>query len=237
MQNKRLEYIDQLKGFAILMVVMGHILQFCFNEIVPSLTYRVIMSFHMPLFAFLSGLMFTTIIDFKAIIVKFKKQSCKLLLPFLSFLVIYAYTIRPDENMLTHPFKLGLWYLLFLWQCYLLTHFYDAVLLKMTICKNKKVYILMDMAWLLSTYLFFRMLFSHLAQDVCGAIGVIHLYKLYPFFFIGCIIKRYAMFKKLFACKRVYSDLSFILWIVFFVISIYVYSSPVLVLIIGALAI
>lgn len=110
--NQRLVYIDQLKGFAILMVVMGHVLQFCFKEGEPSLTSQVIVSFHMPLFAFLSGLMFTTICDFRQIVRKFAKQSHKLLLPFLSFLLIYAYTIRPEENMITHPFKLGLWYLL-----------------------------------------------------------------------------------------------------------------------------
>ena len=237
MQKQRLEYIDQLKGFAILMVVMGHILQFCFKENAPSLTFKVIMSFHMPLFAFLSGLMFTTIYDFKAIALKFKKQSNKLLIPFISFLVIYAYTIRPDEDMLTHPFKLGLWYLLFLWECYFLTHIYDAMLLKLTIHKSKRINIIMDIAWLLFTYLFFRATFSHLAQDVSGTIGIIHLYKLYPFFYIGCIIKRYSLFQTLFSCKQVYSDLSFILWIVMFVISIYLYSSPTLVLIIGCLAV
>lgn len=235
--KQRLVYIDQLKGFAILMVVMGHVLQFSFKEGEPSLTSQVIVSFHMPLFAFLSGLMFTTICNLRQVAMKFVKQSHKLLLPFLSFLLIYAYTIRPEENMVVHPFKLGLWYLLFLWQCYWLTHIYDIVLLKHVINKNNKLCVCMDVVWLLVSYLTFKVAFSHLPQNINGALGIVHLYKLYPFFFAGCLIKRYALFNTFFAGRRIYSDISFILWIVLFVISIKVYSSQTIVLILGTLSV
>lgn len=235
--NQRLAYIDQLKGFAILMVVMGHVLQFCFNEAEPSLASQIIASFHMPLFAFLSGLMFTTICDFKQVVRKFAKQSHKLLFPFLSFLLIYTYTIRPEENMFTHPFKLGLWYLLFLWQCYLLTYVYDVLILKQVIDRNKKLCLFIDAVWLLVSYLIFRTAFSHLPQSANGLFGMIHLYKLYSFFFTGCLIKRYSLFNKLFASRKIYSDISFVLWIILFVISIKVYSSLTITLILGVLSV
>lgn len=235
--KQRLVYIDQLKGFAILMVVMGHVLQFCFRESEPSLTSQVIVSFHMPLFAFLSGLMFTTICDFRKIARKFINQSYRLLLPFLSFLLIYACTIRPEENMVTHPFKLGLWYLLFLWQCYLLTHIYDVVILKRLSNENKRLCAFIDIVWMLITYLIFKLAFSHFLQSINGALGIIHLYKLYPFFFVGCLIKRYVLLDMLFACRRLYSDFSFVLWIILLVVSIKVYSSQTIVLMLGALSV
>ena len=55
----RLEYIDQLKGFAIFLVVTGHVLEYCLvstDSGYESVWHKLIYSFHMPLFAFLSGL-------------------------------------------------------------------------------------------------------------------------------------------------------------------------------------
>lgn len=51
---KRFQYVDRLKGFAILLVVMGHMYQFPMHPN-DTFIYKVIQSFHMPLFLFLSG--------------------------------------------------------------------------------------------------------------------------------------------------------------------------------------
>ena len=54
--KQRLLYVDELKGFAILMVVIGHIFYFSFRiqgEEYISPWSEIIYSFHMPLFAFL----------------------------------------------------------------------------------------------------------------------------------------------------------------------------------------
>ncbi|MCL5129864.1 acyltransferase family protein [Algibacter sp. L4_22] len=51
--KKRLEYIDQIRGLAIMLVVIGHIIQF--NKIqggMKSSIFNIIYSFHMPLFFF-----------------------------------------------------------------------------------------------------------------------------------------------------------------------------------------
>ena len=60
MQNsKRIAYIDALKGFAILCVVLGHIasgsLWDPFTQTTYFFLYNIIYSFHMPLFILLSG--------------------------------------------------------------------------------------------------------------------------------------------------------------------------------------
>lgn len=90
---KRLNYIDELKGFAILCVVIGHVMLFCLNSSDTSLCYHVITSFHMPLFAFLSGLMFKSKVGFKANATKFGMQSLKLLIPFFTVGLAYSYLL------------------------------------------------------------------------------------------------------------------------------------------------
>jgi len=52
---KRINYIDRLKGFAILLVVIGHLALFSMKQD-GSTVFRLIQSFHMPLFMFLSGM-------------------------------------------------------------------------------------------------------------------------------------------------------------------------------------
>lgn len=53
MVRERIEYIDSLRGLAILLVVMGHTLES--NGYLSSPCYNFIYSFHMPLFFFISG--------------------------------------------------------------------------------------------------------------------------------------------------------------------------------------
>lgn len=79
--GQRFTYIDQLKGFAMILVVAGHVMEFCLYNKEYSFLHDIIYSFHMPLFAFLSGLVFTTLFDYKQVAIKIAKQSCRLLVP------------------------------------------------------------------------------------------------------------------------------------------------------------
>lgn len=53
--KERLHYFDVLKGIAIYMVVMGHVLCLCMSDMDNSVPFRLIGSIHMPLFFFISG--------------------------------------------------------------------------------------------------------------------------------------------------------------------------------------
>ena len=189
MINHRLFYIDQLKGFAILLVVVGHVLEFCLYPGKSSFSHDVIYSFHMPLFAFLSGLVFTSLSDYKKAGKKLFKQSYRLLVPFLTMGIIYAYTIRKGEGFLLQPYKLGLWYLLFLWQCYIITNIYNVFLLPLV--KERRILnVITDVLWLIIIWGILKFIMNLCQPDVNNFIGSVHLSKLYPFFFIGCILNK-----------------------------------------------
>ncbi len=55
MEKNRLQYFDLLKGLAIYMVVMGHVLTACIRQIDSAIVFKAIGLIHMPLFFFISG--------------------------------------------------------------------------------------------------------------------------------------------------------------------------------------
>jgi len=67
MEKRRLEYIDAIKGLAIFLMVMGHVLPWSFEDFYAvrdngpysaSFWWRVIYAFHMPLFFCVSGFLY-----------------------------------------------------------------------------------------------------------------------------------------------------------------------------------
>ncbi len=77
MTTERKQWVDVLKGFGILLVVAGHVL--------TGTTVVVIYMFHMPLFFFISGVLFKPENDVREYAVK---KSVHLLIPYLSFLFL-----------------------------------------------------------------------------------------------------------------------------------------------------
>ena len=53
--SERIEYLDALRGFAILLVIVGHLVQSNYQHALANPIFNIIYSFHMPLFFFLSG--------------------------------------------------------------------------------------------------------------------------------------------------------------------------------------
>lgn len=91
--EKRLDYIDKLRGFAILLVVMGHLYLPYTTQGNSHPVAEMIYSFHMPLFFFISGYLceITHKIGRVGYLNFIKKKVTALLIPYLFWIVAISF--------------------------------------------------------------------------------------------------------------------------------------------------
>ncbi len=139
--QQRNQLLDLAKGFAIVLVVLGHAIQYNIPHVFDSnIIFKAIYAFHMPLFMFISG--YVAFGTFRGEVEKFIKRMKTLLIPFfswflLTFLVLTVIAIFSDANtpsffnalktLITFPDH-GLW---FLWVLFL-NYFLLFIALKIT---------------------------------------------------------------------------------------------------------
>lgn len=115
--KQRIDYIDRMKGLAIFLVVMGHVYGMAFAQS-DDVAYRVISSFHMPLFMFLSGLVACSGATSPFWnMTKLSRKLRGLLLPLIVFGMCFTMTWVSDfgsglKCFLESPNKNGYWYLM-----------------------------------------------------------------------------------------------------------------------------
>ena len=109
-QVKRLCYIDNLKAFLIVLVVVGHCIQSFLPNYESNILFRFIYSFHMPLFIFVSGYVsYKSQLTWNSVGRRFKQ----LMIPFFAWAVVKA-LIKWDARMIPHIIHNpdnGLWFL------------------------------------------------------------------------------------------------------------------------------
>lgn len=106
--GKRLYFIDNLRGFLIILVIIGHCIQYMDIDYDHNIIFRYIYSFHMPLFMFVSGYV-SYKHDYRWSLIK--RRAIQLIVPFISWAMI-GMTISGSYDMkfLTHP-DTALWFL------------------------------------------------------------------------------------------------------------------------------
>jgi fucose 4-O-acetylase-like acetyltransferase len=124
--------LDCLKGFAIVTVVLGHTFQDATPDFDHYLPFRLIYSFHMPMFMFVSGMTasfsvsrrLNTELDLSSYANEIRSKALRLLLPFATWAIIQYYIVHPEgydaATWLLHVIQFsnnGLWFLLELFQC------------------------------------------------------------------------------------------------------------------------
>ncbi len=125
-------YLDCLKGFAIAIVVLGHTFQGATPDFDHYLPFRIVYSFHMPMFMFVAGMTasfsfarrLNTELNLVSYLVEIRSRAIRLLVPFATWAVIQYFVLRPEgygpATWLLHVFQVpdsGLWFLLTLFQC------------------------------------------------------------------------------------------------------------------------
>lgn len=125
-------FLDCLKGFAIATVVLGHTFQGATPDFDHYLPFRIVYSFHMPMFMFVSGMTasfsvsrrLNTELNFLSYVHEIRTKALRLLLPFVTWAVIQYFMMRPEgyspATWLMHVLQFpdnGLWFLWILFQC------------------------------------------------------------------------------------------------------------------------
>ena len=152
MENKRVEWIDFAKGFAILLVIVGHTLG---GGTKASLLRGIIYSFHMPLFFIFSAITFRTSTSQESFISKTKKNGRHLMLPVLFIILfdILAYAIFYNHQAFT---QLGYW---------------NSYLYRLLFATSPTVrYAGMDIVGLGIPWFFFALFFGRMIFDYCHLI-------------------------------------------------------------------
>lgn len=120
--KERLVYFDQMKGLAMILVVMGHMMLFAFR-INPSEPSRFIY-FNMPMFFYISGyLAYKKIDGIKELGNKILRRGVVLLVPYLVFCTLYSiFAQLPNTASLLLFGRSGYWFLydLFVISCFFL---------------------------------------------------------------------------------------------------------------------
>lgn len=139
-QRKRNLFYDAVRGLAILLVVLGHGIQYGYSDFDNNLIFRMIYSFHMPLFMLISGMVVPlgSKVDFNWL----KKKFSQLVIPFLMWIILpflfnenrdWSAFIEKIGNIIQSPDRGGLWFLwvLFLNCC--------ALYMGIKICEKSRV--------------------------------------------------------------------------------------------------
>jgi fucose 4-O-acetylase-like acetyltransferase len=137
-------FLDIAKGLAIILVVVGHVIQGSSENFDDLMWFKIIYSFHMPLFIFLSGAVAAIVIKPERVeqgvkasleLAKSKilKAMIRLLLPFVSWCVINQLIYQHSSDVLSAlvlAFRrpdTALWFLLAIFYCIVLTCVFDIL--------------------------------------------------------------------------------------------------------------
>lgn len=116
--TKRIEYIDALRGFTMILVVAVHVYSLCFmqgDSTEYDLSYNNFFGlFRMPLFFFISGFVFfkaEQIWDYTTLKIFFKNKTRVQLLSTLAFFLLFCFLFQRDILLsLTDSQKAGYWF-------------------------------------------------------------------------------------------------------------------------------
>lgn len=225
--SDRLLYIDNLKGLAIILVVMGHVsyISFGIENTIFNASY---ISFHMPLFMFLSGIFaYHSFHNYntKEAILFIKKKFFRIIIPFASVGIVYS--LIDIGNIYGH--FLGtpgrLWFLpaLFLNMLVGLAWLYlSNYIKKMPTPKfsNKRRTVLYGGIEIGLALFFFFVLCVAYYKGISFPY-FLHAIKMFPFFMFGVFYNKYLAVNEMVSKSNFFYSLSIILFLFFFLMQFY----------------
>ena len=182
-KNKRIGYIDSLKGLAMMMVLMGHVLGFCTTGFDNAIIRNIVL-INMPLFFFLNGLVIKSIKNGS----RYLLTKCRqILLPFFAWGVII--TLFRDSSyfsFLASLYKFGYWYLLVFFY-YIIIYFIIEIADHKINPRHKFIVTISEY---IIAYLICRFIRRFVSADINDFICYSLFFECLPYFFMGIAIQR-----------------------------------------------
>ena len=192
--KQRVHHFDMLKGVAMFMVVMGHVLAFCVREIDRATIFKVLEQVHMPLFFFVSG-WFTYKVDAdgRLVLPRLASRAVRLLLPMVAVSSLWVWYFPYSgvetpfastfEELWTSAYKNGYWFTLVLFEIVLL---YGALRPLLNRCRQW---------WASAAMIAAAMAVLYWANDHSGTVGDVlslgMVTAFAPAFFVGLLARRH----------------------------------------------
>lgn len=195
--TKRVDTFDLLKGIAIFLVVMGHVLTMCIRDIDSSVAFKLIGEVHMPVFFFISGYFTYKTSSLKSFVApNLKRRFLQLMVPFFVVSSLWI-TYFPHSglqsplssnipDMLMSYWKDGYWFTLALFEMILV-----YALLSRLFCRIRQG--IWQVAVAVAVYVL-MILVSPLISDAAvnfDPLGIGLLTRFYPIFMFGVFARKY----------------------------------------------
>lgn len=184
----RLDYLDNLKGFLIICVVLGHVIQFSNPHFDEVPLFRFIYSFHMPLFMWASGYVnYRKKIELGVL----KRRALQLVLPFVAWVTLHAVATMNLHywiDVFYNP-TISVW---FIWDLFLIICFTTGIDYW---CekKQKSSLIVLPLA-----YVFLQVGIKACHTEI---LGISHTLDLGLFYILGYYMKKYDVYNKFVSIK------------------------------------
>lgn len=201
-QKQRIEYLDALRGFTMMLVVINHVFSYVYGysseQITGSYNYYFSL-FRMPLFFFVAGFVlykkgFSW--DWSSSLYFLKKKiSVQVLSPFL-FWIIYVTVEKIDiYKSLLSVNKSGYWFTFALFEYFILYIFFQLLVRRINIKDKFKDYLMICYGFviIILPYIFkFFGVFDNLdfVNNVLAIIGIEN-FRLFVFFILGVIVRKH----------------------------------------------
>lgn len=193
--KNRIADLDILKGIAIFLVVMGHVIGMCIRGIDSCIAFKIIEQLHMPIFFFISGWFSFKIANGKLASPKLGKRFKQLIIPFLvvsSLWIMYfphSGLKSPLSNnipqMLTTYWKDGYWFTLALFEIICLYW----LIAKINAKRNKTIFTILLSVVIYLLLIFLEPIISIEAENYDPA-GIGLLRTFFPIFIFGVICRQ-----------------------------------------------
>ena len=184
--SNRISYFDQMKGVAIILVVVGHIMQFAFGYS-QSDVVRMLGIFHMPIFFYISGyFLYKEEPDVTGMLCKLYKRVLNLLIPYLVFGMLWCQFTGTSFIALLTSGGGSYW---FLWVLFLLSTFFIIYGYSLRKIKNEWLYLLL---WLVP---YGVIIVAKVFENRIGGgdfLSCNQLNTYYRYFLIGYLCHRYS---------------------------------------------